>query len=151
MFIKQIDETYFTDNNYKNFLDLLNSFYESDPEFQKTLKIPSFDSFIEIFNIINQNSKCIIVEDNNKIIGHGKIMIEQKIHANFTKIGHIEDVITHKDYRNKGVGKNIIDKLIEVGKENKCYKIVLFCKDDYQCFYENCGFDKSKNGMEKYL
>lgn len=151
MEIKILDKEYFNKFNYLELIELLNSFYDFDPDFQRTLKPPSFKEFAEKFNEINRYCKSVIVLIDGKIIGYGKIIIESKIHANFTKIGHIEDVITHKDYRNKGIGKIIINKLVDVGKTHGCYKIVLFCKDDYRLFYEKCGFERSKNGMEKYI
>ena len=58
----------------------------------------------------NNNFKIIVIKLYDKIIGAGTIFKINKLHNN--PIGQIEDVIINSEYRNKGLGKNIIEKLI---------------------------------------
>jgi len=88
-----------------------------------------------------QNYKIIVIysEIEKRIIGAGTIIIVHKIHNN--PIGQIEDVIISEKYRKNGFGKQIIEKLVDIGKnEYKCYKIILNCLEKNIKFYENCGF-----------
>lgn len=81
----------------------------------------------------------VVIEDKGKIVACGSLLIIRKIHTR--NIAQIEDVVVDKDYRGKGLGKAIINYLIEMTKRTlNCYKIILCCKDSNRTFYEKCGF-----------
>ena len=87
----------------------------------------------------NKSNKIIVLILDGTIIGAGTIFRIEKLHNN--PIGQIEDVIISEKYRKNGFGKQIIEKLIDIGKnECKCYKIILNCLEKNIKFYENCGF-----------
>jgi len=128
---------------YKNFLNLQNSF-TSKPE-----KI-NFEDFSKVFDNI---SDCIIlvIELDNTIIATGKILIEQKFHNNLKKMGHIEDIVVSKKYRNRNYGTKIIEELIKIGKEKKCYKISLNCNNENINFYKRFGFIEKGKELNYYI
>lgn len=98
------------------------------------------DEFINFIDT-RDNYRIVVIysEIEKRIIGAGTIIIVRKIHNN--PIGQIEDVIISEKYRKNGLGKQIIEKLIDIGKnEFKCYKIILNCLEKNIKFYENCGF-----------
>ena len=103
----------------------------------------------EMINKIMSNQNCLIVvaEDleNNKIIGTATLLIEQKFIHNGGKVGHIEDVATRKGFEGRGVGRELIHKLIEISNEYGCYKIILDCDAKVVRFYEKIGFSKKQN------
>jgi glucosamine-phosphate N-acetyltransferase len=37
-------------------------------------------------------------------------------------VGHIEDIVTHKEYRGHSLGLRIIETLVAIGKSQRCYK-----------------------------
>jgi len=107
----------------------------------------------EIWNIIEKcNVKYFIAMDDNKVISSCYLAIIPNLTRNGKSNGFIENVITDKNYRNKGIGKNIIKMAIEYGKQNNCYKIVLqssIKRTDAHKFYEKCGLDgNSKRAFE---
>ena len=58
--------------------------------------------------------------------------------------GLIENVVTHKAYRKKGLGKAVLAKAVEVAWEQDCYKVMLMTgrKDEATLrFYKSAGFD----------
>jgi ribosomal protein S18 acetylase RimI-like enzyme len=59
----------------------------------------------------------------------------------------IEDVAVNKDHRGKGIGKSLVEKLIEIGKQKKCDKIVLNTSEKNSKFYEKIGFEKNEIQM----
>jgi len=77
--------------------------------------------------------------------------LENKIHNNLRKVGHIEDMVVSEEYRSNGVGKLLLKELIKIGKENNCYKIVLECNPDISQFYEKNGFIKKGTEMSLYF
>ena len=117
----------------KGYMDLMFEFTNYHNQITKQ----KFINFIDM----QKNYKTIIIysEIEKRIIGAGTIIIVHKIHNN--PIGQIEDVIISEKYRKNRFGKQIIEKLIDIGKnECKCYKIILNCLEKNIKFYENCGF-----------
>jgi len=88
---------------------------------------------------------------SNKIIGCGTIIIEPKFIHKCGSVAHIEDVCINPEYRSKGYGKKLIQLLIDISKNNNCYKVILNCNDENKSFYEKCGFNKTNNQMSIYF
>jgi len=83
--------------------------------------------------------KIIVIEYNNNIIGAGSIFKIKKLHNN--PIGQIEDIIITNQYRKYGLGKQLINKLVNIGfNDYNCYKITLNCLEKNIGFYEKCNF-----------
>jgi len=85
-----------------------------------------------------QGSEIYVIEINGVVIATGKLVIEYKL---FSPVGHIEDVVVDQKYRNRGLGKIIINTLVERAKEKGCYKTVLSCADKNIDFYRKCGLE----------
>jgi GNAT superfamily N-acetyltransferase len=75
---------------------------------------------------------------NNEIVGYGVIIFETKIRGG--KMAHLEDIVVKQFYRGKGVGKKIIEFLVDYARKKNCYKISLSCKSNNVIFYEKNGF-----------
>ena len=111
----------------------------------------SFDNFLKQYLKLGNNYNIYVIEINNKIIGYGCLYIDYKFYRNCANVGHLEDIIVDKEYRGKGYSKLIIDKLIEISKENNCYKMILMCDTQYIDFYKKFGFQIIGNNMVYYL
>jgi len=109
-----------------------------------------FASLWEIYQG-NANVVVLVVEKYEKIMGTGTILIEQKFLRGGGKVGHIEDVVVDNRSREKGVGKAIIDSLVEIAKEKGCYKVILNCSNENVPFYIKCGFRLTENEMRMDL
>ena len=66
-------------------------------------------------------------------------------------MGHIEDVVVLEEYRGKGFGNILMKKLIEIGREEGCYKIVLNCNQENVGYYKKLGFIEKGTEMSLYL
>lgn len=84
-----------------------------------------------------------------EIVGYGAIVYETKIRGGM--MAHVEDVAVNKHYRNSGIGKKIIQYLIDDANQKGCYKISLSCKSTNIPFYEKCGFISDGFTMVKIL
>lgn len=92
--------------------------------------------FIENLDVINsQNSFVLIGLINNEIVCTGKLFIETKFS---NPVGHIEDVVVK--YKRQGLGRKIMKELINISKNNNCYKLVLNCSNENEIFYKKLGF-----------
>lgn len=134
-----------SDDYYKNYLTLLEllTIVEKDK-----ISYKQFKNFVE--NLSN-NHIIIVIQDNNKIIGTGTLLIENKIIHNMGLVAHIEDIVIDNNYRKQGLGKKLIDELINISIQSKCYKIILDCNEKNVNFYQKSGFTKKEIQMVKYL
>ncbi len=129
-------------NKYLDLLDQLSSTNQENFTYDK------FELFI---NQLNNNHNIYVIEKNNKIIASGTLLIENKIIHNFGKVGHIEDIVVDFNERGSGLGKLMINYLIETAKNLNCYKIILNCNESNVKFYEKCGFTKKELEMVIYF
>ena len=95
----------------------------------------------------NKDMHVLVAEKYEKIMGTGAVFIEQKFLRGGGKAAHIEDVVVDNRSREKGVGKAIIDSLVEIAREEGCYKVILDCSNENVPFYIKCGFKLTENEM----
>ena len=107
----------------------------------------SYDNIWRAFNNQpNVYSRVAIYEGS--IVGYGVIIIESKIRGG--KVGHIEDIISHSNFRRKNIGTTIVKSLCDVADSQGCYKVTLHCKKEQAAFYEKCLFKIGGTGMQKF-
>jgi len=130
---------------YKDYLTLLEQLTIVEKE---KINYEQFKIFVES---LSNNHIIIVIEDNNKIIGTGTLLIENKVIHNMGLVAHIEDIVIHNNYRKQGLGKKLIDELINISIQSNCYKIILDCNEKNVNFYQNSGFKQKEIQMVKYL
>lgn len=123
-------------------IELLQSMSEFKPS--KSEYMPIWNSFCK-----QSNFHSLVAIIDTQIVGYGSIVIETKIRGR--KMGHIEDIVSHSLFRQKGVGKAILDGLFNVAKVNGCYKVALQCKEHNVKFYEKCGYEVSGLAMQMFV
>jgi len=99
----------------------------------------------------DKGMQVLVTEKYGKIIGTGAVFIEQKFLRGGGKVGHIEDVVVDNRSREKGMGKAIVNSLVEIAKEEGCYKVILNCSNENVPFYIKCGFKLTENEMRMDL
>ena len=63
----------------------------------------------------------------------------QKSHTAFRNekfVGNIENILIDEKYRGNGYGEKIVNKLLEMCKEQKCYRVDLNCSYELEHFYQ---------------
>ncbi len=89
----------------------------------------------------------VVLDQNDKVVGTGSLIIEHKFLHRGGRIGHIEDVAVHPNSQGKGIGAIVIKQLVSAARQMRCYKVILSCNDKNIPFYEKQGFHKHDNGM----
>ncbi|MBL6669326.1 MAG: GNAT family N-acetyltransferase [Flavobacteriaceae bacterium] len=92
----------------------------------------------------NQITMAYCIE-NDKIIGIASMCIYKVISGNK---GWIEDVVVDKNSRGKGIGKKLMQKLLEIGKEKELSEILLFTEDHRTHaihLYNKLGFQEKES------
>ena len=103
----------------------------------------------EVFEKININPNHIIAvaEVEGKIVGATTLLIEPKFIHDGGLVGHIEDVVVDKNYQGQRIGEKIMKYLLEIAKNQGCYKTILDCTEDVKSFYEKLGFKHAANEL----
>lgn len=95
----------------------------------------------------NPNIHTYVCELHGDIVGVATLHTLKKLIHGGSHVGLIEDVAVAKRCAGKGLGKKLINKLVEVAEEQKCYKVILNCAEHNIGFYEKCGFEQKEVQM----
>ncbi|AFS80452.1 N-acetyltransferase GCN5 [Candidatus Nitrosopumilus koreensis AR1] len=103
----------------------------------------------EIFEKIDSNPDYLIAiaEIDGRVVGSTTLLIEQKFIHKGGLVGHIEDVVVDKNFQGQKIGEKIMKYLLEIAKNQGCYKTILDCTDDVKPFYEKLGFKQVANEL----
>lgn len=67
---------------------------------------------------------------------------------------YIDDLCVDEQYRGKGIGRALYDYVLHYSKKNNCHHVTLnvwACNPSAVHFYEKCGMQVYKMGMEKII
>lgn len=82
-----------------------------------------------------ENSICFGVYDDKKQIGFARVLTDQVV------LAHIMDVMIFDGYKGKGIGKILVEHILEDVRIKDVLSITLKTKDAHQ-FYGRYGFKK---------
>ena len=95
-----------------------------------------------------------VAEDDNRIIATGAIIF-MDFPPSFTnksgKQGYIANMYTRPGYRGKGIATEILERLIQEGKQRKITKYILYASCWGRPVYERYGFQDAGAWMELKL
>lgn len=97
-----------------------------------------FDNEINTDHVSDPSSITLVSVDNNTITGVASLYIIKKLTRT---LGLIEDVAVNENYRGKGIGKKLVEKLIGIATDKKCDKTVLNSSEQNSEFYKKIGFE----------
>ena len=128
--------------------DLENGFLESLDNLKHASDLGQTTAKNILNKILNDENHIIhVAEYDGKIVGSTTLLIEQKFIHQGGFVGHIEDVVVKKEFEKLGIGMKLVNSLLQVAEERKCYKTILNCEDSLKSFYERIGFKHKSNEM----
>lgn len=92
----------------------------------------------------NDSLVYFVIELNEALICSCNLTIIPNLTRGGKSIGIIENVVTHVDYRNKGLGKIIMETAIDHARNMNCYKIMILSsskRKESHKFYRSLGFN----------
>lgn len=109
--------------------------------------VPEID--IKILNLwndilVDENHYILIGKINNHIVSSCILIVVPNLTHEQKPYALIENVITDKNYRNKGYATRILDYARDIAKEKRCYKIMLMTgskKETTINFYKKAGYN----------
>ena len=138
-------------NDFKGIMDLYDFLNPGDT-------LASLDQLKNIWDeIMNDPRKYryAVAEEQNRLLATSCITIVPNITRKGRSYAVIENVITHPDVRRKGIGRAMIQLLLDFAKENDCYKVMLLSSNERKIahdFYKSIGFNGDiKRGFTYYI
>jgi GNAT superfamily N-acetyltransferase len=131
-------------NDLPELVELLNDLFTQDIEF-----VPDFKKQKSGLEAIINNpeiGEILVLKDDRKILGMVSLLYSISS-ALGGKVAILEDMIIHQDYRQKGLGKELLSEAIRFSKERNCLRLTLltdFNNDNAIQFYQQFGFKKSE-------
>jgi glucosamine-phosphate N-acetyltransferase len=126
-------------------------------DYKRYIKLAESDIPENYFNtfltdVLNNNHIIIVMEDPlQNLIGTGTLLIEEKLTHGGCKMGHIENILVHQEYRGNGHGEILVNYLLDIAKTNGCYRVDLNCHSELENFYKKNNFNKDNISMNIYF
>ncbi|PKM76908.1 MAG: GNAT family N-acetyltransferase [Firmicutes bacterium HGW-Firmicutes-15] len=128
-------------------LDLYQHLHPDDPD------VSQKEGLNKLWNEIHNepNLYFLVIEENGIVVASCTLVIIKNLTRNLRPYGLIENVVTHSDFRKRGLGTKVLHEAIKIAQENNCYKVMLLTgskKEETLRYYEKAGFQRGiKNGF----
>ena len=113
---------------------------ESIPELNEHLE-KTWNQIIE-----DPNHHLIVNEIDGKIVSSCVCVIIPNLTRNVRPYAFVENVVTHADYRGRGLARECLNYAKKISEQENCYKMMLLTgskKPETLRFYENSGYNSS--------
>lgn len=128
-------------------------------------QVPDPDAFFALFETTGWNERYGVTSDaiaeavrnswhtlsaydGDRLVGFGRLVCDGVLHA------MIFDLIVHPTYQSRGIGSEILRRLIETCRASGIRDVQLFAAKDKRSFYERRGFHVRPDdapGMELHV
>lgn len=113
----------------------------------------------ELEELLADNSRPVFVETDEagQVRGYAFCILQQYVGHNIMtdiKTLYIDDLCVDEAVRGQHVGKRLYEFVLQYAKEIGCYNVTLnvwYCNESARKFYEACGLQPQKIGMEQIL
>lgn len=122
--------------------------------FQKDQKKYTVEELEQIMQ--DDNRPIYVAEENQRILGYAFCIFQENTSSLMTDIRtlYIDDLCVQEDARGENIGRQIYNYVLNVARQSGCYNVTLNvweCNQGAKKFYEKCGLQVQKTGMEKIL
>jgi len=121
-------------------LSLYRHLHPSDPELAVTTDVEHL--WRRIFS--DSQSHYLVADVAGQIVSSCTLAIILNLTRGARPYGLVENVVTHPDFRRRGIGTRILQSALELAWEQDCYKVMLLTgrKDEATLrFYQQAGFE----------
>ena len=95
----------------------------------------------------NEALHYVVARVNGKLISTCNLTIVPNLTRSARPYGLIENVVTHPEYRRRGIGTQVLKYALNIAWKQRCYKVMLLTgsKNDATLrFYEQAGFARGE-------
>ena len=86
---------------------------------------------------------CIGAEVDGRVVASCMLTITPNLTRGGRAYGLVENVVTHPDFRRRGIGKIMLRRALEIAWDADCYKVMLLTgrkTEQVHKFYQSAGF-----------
>ena len=114
---------------------------------------PSLEMAEDVFERFKayEGSAIVVAETAGILVASCAIVVVPNLTRGAKPYGLIENVVTHRDFRKRGIGKRVLLQAVELAWAAGCYKVMLMTgskERDVLNFYLGAGFEQSKTGFQ---
>jgi GNAT superfamily N-acetyltransferase len=98
--------------------------------------------------------ELLVAEEKGEVIGTAVLAILPGFAHGTSSFAVVEYVVVHEMSRSRGVGRQLMEYIVERAKKAGCYKIMLTSdlrRERAHQFYRSIGFEASAHGFRLYL
>lgn len=128
------------DHELASLLSLYRHLHPADPELAITQEVQQLWQRI----LSDNHLKYLVAEVAGQIVSTCTLAIIPNLTRGPRPYGLIENVVTHPDFRRKGLGTRVLKAALEMAWGQNCYKVMLLTsrKDEATLrFYQQAGFE----------
>ena len=94
-----------------------------------------------IARLIGNPDYCLCVAElDGESVGTATLLVQLNLSHGGKPCAHLENVVTDRRFRGKGIGREMVGFLVAKARESGCYKVILNCEAKNIPFYKRCGF-----------
>lgn len=111
--------------------------------------IPEHDDHLaETWDLITNdpNHHIIVNVEDGKIVSSCVCVIIPNLTRGIRPYAFVENVVTHKDYRKRGLARECLNYARDIAQKENCYKMMLLTgskRPETLRFYENSGYNSN--------
>lgn len=111
----------------------------------------------ELAALLADESRPILVAEDETVVGYAFCVVQRHEGESALCDGttlYLDDLCVDGNCRGGGIGKKLYEAVLELARELGCRNVTLnvwACNPDAMRFYEKCGLQVQKIGMEKIL
>ena len=138
-----------TSEDYEQLMSLYLHLHETE--------VPPFERSRDVWEHIlsDKNYHIIVAEEDEMIVSSCTCIIIPNLTHGPRPYAWVENVVTHADYRGRGLATACLDYAKELAEKENCYRLVLMTGSKLEStlkFYENAGYDRTeKTGYIQHL
>jgi len=123
----------------------------------ETKKLELSDDVRNLWHSIVDNTgyHILVGEIEGKLVSSVTMIVIPNVTRGARPYAVIENVVTHKEFRNKGYAKSLMQEALKIAVISGCYKVMLMTGSKEESvfrFYESCGFNRhDKTAFYKQL
>lgn len=103
---------------------------------------------LELRNLVkDKNIVAVVAKDGVRIVGMALLYIIANVGR---RKGHVEEVVVDGGYRGKGIGRNLMKKLIAAARQKKLKNLYLTSRPTRvaaNALYKDIGFEKKETNV----
>ncbi len=137
------------DGDYQQLMELYLHLHENT--------VPPFDTAESVWKHIlsDKNYHIIVAEEDGKLVSSCTCIIIPNLTHGPRPYAWVENVVTHSDYRGRGLATKCLDYAKELALRENCYRLVLMTGSKLEStlnFYERAGYNRTdKTGFIQWL